>query len=340
VRIAQVVCTNSFAGVERYVTTLSGSLAAEGCEVVVIGGQQARMTAELGATGVRWLRGARVADALAQLIRLRRLDIIHAHMTTAELAAVTAVPFTRARVVATRHFAQRRGSSAPARALGRLITPRMAAQFAISRYVGDRTEGPSLIVPPGSPEQPGGQACERRQPVVLIAQRLESEKRTDLALRVWQQSGLGRRGWRLDIAGEGGERQRLEQLASDLNIVDSCRFLGVRDDIDEFFRQASILLAPRPDEPFGLSVIEAMAAGLPVVAAGGGGHLETVGLVPEASLYPPEDFTAGGQLLAQLADDPARRASYGVALRLAHREAFSMARQVSATLDVYRSVLQ
>ena len=45
-------------------------------------------------------------------------------------------------------------------------------------------------------------------------------------------------------------------------------------------RAAGVLLAPRTDEAFGLSVVEAMARGLPVVAAGSGAHLETVGSVP------------------------------------------------------------
>ena len=50
-------------------------------------------------------------------------------------------------------------------------------------------------------------------------------------------------------------------------------------------RAAGVLLAPRTDEAFGLSVVEAMARGLPVVAAGSGAHLETVGSVPGAALF-------------------------------------------------------
>jgi glycosyltransferase involved in cell wall biosynthesis len=141
------------------------------------------------------------------------------------------------------------------------------------------------------------------------------------------------------VAGDGSEREGLEALAAGLGVSDSCEFLGARADVEGFQRRAAILLAPRPDEPFGLSVVEAMAAGTPVVAAAGGGHLETVGQCPGAVLYPPRDTAGAGRLLAELAADPARRACYGEALRATHRRAFLVEPQVRATLDLYRAVL-
>jgi glycosyltransferase involved in cell wall biosynthesis len=336
--VAQVVCTDAFAGVERYVTTLSSGLAASGCTVLVIGGQADRMTAALAPSGVEWESGGTVPRALRRLLRRRHVDIVHAHMTAAELTAVLASPFTRAPIVATRHFAQPRGSSLPARLVGRLVTPRLAAQLAISHYVAGLTEGGSVVVAPGTPARPVGPPSSTREQVVLVAQRLEPEKRTDLALEVWQRSGLAEQGWLLEVAGDGQEREDLERLAARLGVTDSCRFLGAIPDLDPLYRRASVLLAPRPDEPFGLSVIEAMATGLPVVAAAGGGHLETVGVTPGAALYPPDDAVAAGQLLAELASDATRRDSYGKALRMVQQAEFSADRQVAATLDVYRGL--
>ena len=59
-------------------------------------------------------------------------------------------------------------------------------------------------------------------------------------------------------------------------------------------RAAGVLLAPRTDEAFGLSVVEAMARGLPVVAAGSGAHLETVGSAPEPRCSSPATPTTPG----------------------------------------------
>ncbi len=340
IRVVQVVCTDVFAGVERYVTTLATGLSSRGCEVLVIGGSESRMRPDLEASGASWVAGPTPAGALMRLLSHRHVDVIHAHMTAAETASLLAAVAVRAPLVATRHFAQKRGSSPPARLMGRVVTRSVAAQLAISRYVADSIEGDSVVVPPGTPAPPDLSDPTERRPIVLVSQRLEPEKRTDLALEAWSHSGLAGRGWRLEVAGDGQERSRLEGLSASLGVADSVDFLGVRDDVGELQRRASILLAPRPDEPFGLSVVEAMAAGLPVVAAAGGGHMETVGLVEGAALYPPTDLAAAGRLLDELATDADRRRTYGEALRRVHRDHFGVDRQVDATLDVYRSVLK
>ncbi len=330
--VVHVVCTEAFAGVERYVSTLARWQDERGTRVLVLGGDPTRMPSELAGTGVGWRPAATWRQAARQLVSSRPA-VVHAHMTAAELAAVLTA---RAPVVATRHFAERRGSSLPARTVGRYLTGRIAAQIAISSFVAERVEGPSVVAHPGVPVVP--ESAPARRPVVLIAQRLEPEKRTDLGLRVWAASGLGARGWQLQIAGTGSLRPELETMARRLGVGDSVRFLGARADVDALLSTAGILFAPRGDEPYGLSVVEAMAHGVPVVAGAGGGHAETVGSVPEAVLVPTDDPTTAGRMLAALADDPARRARYGAALRTAQRERFALAGHAAAVEAVYAQV--
>ena len=138
-RITHVACSDAFAGVERYMTSLATGQARAGADVLVIGGRGDRMVAALEAVGARWAPGVKVGDTLFRLLRSRRPDVVHAHMTAGETVAVVASPAVRAPIVATRHFAQTRGSSGPARVAGRIITRRVAAQLAISRFVADRT---------------------------------------------------------------------------------------------------------------------------------------------------------------------------------------------------------
>src|SRR4029077_16599293 len=124
---------------------------------------------------------------------------------------------------------------------------------------------------------------------------------------------------RLQIAGEGALRGSLEHLATTLGVGGAVDFLGRREDVGSLMTTAAVLLAPRPDEGYGLTVLEAMAAGLPVVAAASGGHLETVGVVPDAPLFQPHDSGDAGRLLARLARDPARRDTYGKSLQSVQR---------------------
>ncbi|HEY0215933.1 MAG TPA: glycosyltransferase family 4 protein [Cellulomonas sp.] len=342
--VVHVVCTDAFAGVERYVTTLARTQDARGMSVQVLGGSADRMPAELAGSGVRWAPAPTPLRAAARLRRLpgRRSGgggtLVHAHMTAAELAAVSS---TDAPVVATRHFAATRGSGTVGRTVGRYVSPRLAAQVAISTFVAERVEGDSTVVHPGVPsiarEADPTPGTDRR-PVVLMAQRLEAEKRTDLGLRMWAASGLADDGWELLVAGTGALRGDLEALAADLGVAGSCRFLGARSDMDVLLSTAAVFLAPRPDEPYGLSVVEAMAHGTPVVAARGGGHDETVGAADGAVLVPADDTAAAGARLARLARDPARRSAYGEELRALQQRRFGLEAHADGIDAVYRTV--
>jgi glycosyltransferase involved in cell wall biosynthesis len=116
-------------------------------------------------------------------------------------------------------------------------------------------------------------------------------------------------------------------------------FLGHRRDVHELMRSAAIFVASRPDEAFGLSVVEAMARGLPVVAAGSGAHLETVGSVPGAALFAPGDPDEAARLLEDLAADVVGRDDYGRRLQDMQREHFTVDIQARNTDAAYRSFL-
>lgn len=335
-RVAHLVCTSAFAGVERHVATLSAGLARAGLEVTMVGGDGERARADLGDSGATWLPGPDLRAGAAALARLGRLDIVHAHMTAAETVAVATAPLHRARVVATRHFARRRGSSPAGRLAAPVLGRAIAAQLAPSAYVAASVEGAVSVIPAGVPDAPAGTHAER---VVLVVQRLEREKDTPTALRAFAASGLAGDGWALHVVGQGSEERALRVLAGELGLGDACRFLGQLGDVAPRYASAGILLATTPIESFGLAVLEAMATGLAVVAAAGGGHLETVGACPGARLFPPGDAAGAGALLAELAGEPCERAAYGAELRRVQQGRFGLAAQVEGTIGAYRAVL-
>lgn len=344
-QVCHVVCSASFAGVERHVTQLALAQSALGHEVSVVGGDVHPMREALRASAVRHWPGATVPSVtqrLRHVLTTQRPDVVHAHMTAAEVAAEVARVTSRRQqgpLVVTRHFAAPRGSQSLVRGLLALAAAqRVSAQIAVSGYVAQRIEGTSTVVYPGVPLGPDTRPGQRDR-TVLVAQRLEEEKRTDLALSAFAHSGLAGRGWRLLVAGSGSQRGRLEGQAHDLGLDEAISFLGSRSDVAELMQRAGLLLAPCPAEGLGLSVLEAMACGLPVVAAASGGHLETVGLVDNCFLYPPLDTALAGRLMASLAEDPETSKSYGDALQRAQRQRFTLSGQAQATEQVYRSVL-
>jgi glycosyltransferase involved in cell wall biosynthesis len=182
-------------------------------------------------------------------------------------------------------------------------------------------------------------ADSEREPVVIVVAQLRPEKSTDVAVRAFAKARLAESGWRLEIVGDGPRRQSLEQLAGELALTESCRFRGSSEDVRSHLRRAAIMLAPASGEPFGLAVVEAMASAVPVVAAGSGGHMETVGVCAEPVLFSPGDVAEAARQLRHLAEDPARRRQYGRRLQALQRERFSSDRQIDETLACYEELV-
>ena len=342
-RLLHVVHSDAFSGVERHVAVLAGAQASAGYDVVVIGGDPTAMAEAAMNPDVRHAPGGTLGEVATSLAQYARgADLIHAHMTVSELAGLLSPGRRRAPVVSTRHFADRRGAGrlgAVAPLVRPLLERGLAAQIAVSRYVAERIDGPSHVVYAGVADRPAPDP-RSRETVVLLAQRLEPEKRSEVALRAFARSGLVASGWRMDVAGTGSERRVLERLGDSLGLTPrQVRFLGMRADIPERMARAGLLVAPRADEAYGLSVVEAMACGLPVVAAGAAGHVETLGLLESPALFPADDVAAAAELLRRLAGDPEERERLAVAQRELQRSRFTLTSQERATDEVYRSVL-
>lgn len=332
-RIAHLVVTENFAGVERYICQVADGLAARGHQVDVIGGSAARMRTELDRT-VAYRSAATIPQGVRGLIAVRGADVVHVHMTAAEACAYLARPLVRAPVVATRHFAAERGSTRRNRALARVTSRHLAADVAISAFVARSVEGPTTLIPNGVATRPQAPLVA---PVVVMLQRLDREKSPEVGLEAWARSGLADRGWTLVVAGSGVLLPDLEAMVGALGCGSSVTFAGHVADTDGLLAGSSILLAPAPAEPFGLSVVEAMAHGLAVVAAGGGGHLESVG--DDGVLFPPGHAAAAGAALARLAADPDALTSVGHALRGRQQARYSLDRHLDRLEALYAAVI-
>lgn len=340
-KITHVVCTDNFAGVERHVATLAAAQHDAGHEVTVLGGRQERMRAEIDRPRVLLRPAPDRRTAARHLLGAagREADVVATHMTDADMVALTCPALAGTPIVSTRHFASHRGATRSHRWVAERAEGKLAGEIAVSDFVAHSVGGDTTVVLPGIPDRHNSLDASGREPFVLVAQRLQREKATDVAVQAFAASGLAGRGWRLALAGDGANRDELTALATDLGIRNSVDVLGYRSDLESLMSRASLFCATATAEPMGLSVLEAMASGLPVVASAAGGHLESVGGADGAALFAPGDARAAGQLLARLAEDPELRDAYGGSLRARQRESFSIAAQVRATDEVYRHAL-
>jgi glycosyltransferase involved in cell wall biosynthesis len=156
-------------------------------------------------------------------------------------------------------------------------------------------------------------------------------------------SVLKRRGrrFRILVAGKGNGDwdAHLREAARERGVDDVVQFLGHVSNVPALLRGISVLVHTTSEEPFGRVFLEAMAAGLPVVAARSGGALDVVEDGVTGILVPPGDAEAFADALARLFDDPALRQRLGNAGRRRAEERFSLERHVKAVLEIHREVL-
>jgi glycosyltransferase involved in cell wall biosynthesis len=137
------------------------------------------------------------------------------------------------------------------------------------------------------------------------------------------------------------EVRRLRALADEEGVADRLVFAGAvpRADVPAWVRSADIVLAVPWYEPFGITPLEAMACGRPVVATAVGGLVDTVVGGVTGDLVPPRDPARLGEVLAALLADDERRAAYGAAGVRRARARYRWSRVVADTEAVYRQVL-
>jgi len=167
-------------------------------------------------------------------------------------------------------------------------------------------------------------------PRVGVFGHISPTKRTDLAVEVAarlpeaQFEIVGAAQYREeDFAFEQALRRR---VADDPDLAARVRFRGRLEDIRGALGDVSVVLHCRADEPFGMVLVEAMAAGRPVVAPAAAGPLEIVEHGVTGLLYPPGDAGAAAARVSALLADPARARAMGRAARAAAIERFGAER--------------
>ena len=282
------------------------------------------------------------------------IDVVNAHAPVPGLADVAALT-SPVPVVLTYHAGSLVKGDHPVdgllRAYEKHVLPRVFATcadlVAVSPVSRAHATGRAHLVPPGvdsalfSPPP----SAEDREPRVLYVGRVERTSRWK-GLHVLVESLVRLRelvpGARLEVVGGGDDLEALQERAADLGVADAVDWRGpVRHrELPPYYRRAGVTVLPSltESESFGMTLVEAMACGCPVVGSAVGGIPFVVRDGVDGLLVPPGDPAALADALAAVLSDPDRAARLGAAGREAALSRWDWERQEAVTLRVIGEV--
>jgi glycosyltransferase involved in cell wall biosynthesis len=295
--------------------------------------------------GVDW----GVVRRMAKCFRERELDIVHAHQYTPFYYSALARLLSRRRpkLILTEHGRHYPDIvSRKRRTANRLLFRRLAdAVTACCEF-----SAAGLSVNDGFPRNrieiiENGVEVDRygpREPTqsrtILHVARHHPVKDQATLLRGFALAAPDLPGASLQMAGDGPLRGELESLARELGIADRVKFLGVRSDIPDLMRAADVFALTSSSEAASLTLMEAMASGLPAVVTDVGGNGEIVRHEREGLLFPRGDAVACAAAFKRLLADPDFARQLGDAGRIRARDRYRLDRTVEEYFKLYARV--
>ncbi|WP_243303399.1 glycosyltransferase family 4 protein [Geothrix oryzisoli] len=173
-------------------------------------------------------------------------------------------------------------------------------------------------------------------PKIVMTARFDEPK--DHSLLFEALAGLKDLEWTLDLIGHGSRIEQAKARVAELGISNRVRFWGTRDDIDEILSRCQIFVLPTKWEGFPRSILEAMRAGLPVVASNVGGVREAVLDGNTGWLVARGDIRGWTSALRALIESPDLRSRMGMKGKALFDREFTFECMLTKTLLIYRNI--
>jgi glycosyltransferase involved in cell wall biosynthesis len=294
---------------------------------------------------------------LARHLRNNRIDIVHSYGFYGNLFAIPAARLARTPVViaAIRDTGEMltRAQRLAQKQICRLADCVLVNADAIRRWlIGQGYAAEKIrvirngIVPPGPADRDAATRVRRslglaaEVPLIGVLSRLNQMKGIEYFLEAAAAMGRRDRDPRFLIIGDGGHRKELEQYAAQLGLGERVLFTGFRTDVSDVLSALDISVLPSLSEGLSNSLLESMAAGLPVIATNVGGNPEAVEDGVTGIIVPPGDAGALARGMVLLLDNAELAAGFGEAGRRRIAHWFSVQTMVRETEALYLRLLE
>jgi glycosyltransferase involved in cell wall biosynthesis len=358
-KILQICSARELGGGEKHLADLTNGLAARGHEVFAAVIPASPLKIELHSVpGSRVIElplrnSLNVASALklARFVRQNQIDIVHAHVARDYPLAAAVAKRAGAPLVLTRHVLF------PLSRIHKLTLRRTSRVIAVSESVAEGLRAQQIFPPEIIVCIHNGIDVDRfevsREAVqqnrasglrVGMIGHLAPIKGQEDFIRAAARISAGRDDVEFIIAGEdksrsGENRRQVEKLIDDLNLRRRIRLVGWVEDVAKLLATLDLFISPSHSEPFGLSIVEAMAAGVPVIATRSEGAGEIIDDGQTGRLVSIGDVDGLAKTIDQLLCDPEQGQRLTENARRVVRKRFSLDRMVAATEQVYHEAI-
>jgi L-malate glycosyltransferase len=366
VRVAQMIDrVHLSGGAERLQRTFAEAIEPHEVELTVITLREGlpESEAELRDLGVRVVSfpaktfgDLRRARHVVRFVRKQRFDLLHAHLVRSTILAGIAGAASRTPVVATLHNTQRRSGVGPVlQAAERCVLRRVAKRVIAVGWETARAQRHALggraidVIPNAVAEAPVLSARERVEtrrelgvpdgaPLLITVARLVPQKAIPDLLHAFAQLPTRDPAPQLRIVGRGRLEDHLAREIPRLGLGDRAQLVGLRGDVPRLLASSDLYVSSSHWEGLPVAILEAMAAGLPVVATRVGDAPRALG-VDSGVLVAPRDPEALARAISRLLADPIRLRELGTAGRTRARAEFGARAWAERHLALYAEVV-
>ncbi|MBD3655381.1 MAG: glycosyltransferase family 4 protein [Marinobacter sp.] len=197
-----------------------------------------------------------------------------------------------------------------------------------------------VVVHNGMPEVPQSLCTKHQLEAAKLVMVARFEEPKDQRAVIAALASITDLQWSMEFIGDGPNMDSVKSLVQKLGLSHRVTFLGARDDVPERLNRADALVLVSSWEGLPLTILEAMRAGLPVIASDVGGVSEAVSDGISGYLVPREGHGMLVEALRRLITEPETRAKMGEAGRLRFESEFTFGMMLQRTLSVYHGILE
>ena len=321
-KILNVVTSLRFGGAERLIEETAPLLKSRGCflDVCIFDGGETPLKRSLTDKGINIISFGKKKNIYRpsiffKLLKLmRKYDIVHTHNTSPQFFAALAGLFCRCKLITTEHSTSNRRRNYwlfeildkwMYEQYDRIVCISDATKESLTEYIGS-VKTKAIVINNGIDVQKFKSAVplslsevNTKKFVVTMVSGFRYQKDHDTLLRAM--SYLNKDKYEIWLVGEGDRRSVIVDLIRELNLSQNVRLWGSSDDIPSIMKSSDVIVQSSHIEGFGLTAVEGMAAGKPVIASNVPGLSQVV--YGAGFLFPEGDAKALASLIEMLSEN-------------------------------------